>query len=70
MKQQHMVTMAAVTLVILAVLFGRSHHPHFVWDYIPAFSAILGYGGCWLLVVGAKALGKGWLERGEDYYNE
>jgi hypothetical protein len=31
---------------------------------------LLGYGGCWLLVVGAKLLGRGWLERGEDYYDE
>jgi hypothetical protein len=70
MNQSRVVVVACVALVILAAIFGQSHHPHFFWDYIPAFSALLGYGGCWLLVVSAKALGKHWLERGEGYYDE
>jgi hypothetical protein len=70
MNQSRVVAAAAAVLVILAAIFGRSHHPHFFWDYIPGFSALLGYGGCWLLVVGAKALGKRWLERDEDYYHD
>jgi len=57
-------------LVILAALFGRPHHPHFVWDYVPAFYALLGYAGCWLLVVGAKTLAQHWVERKEGYYDE
>ena len=60
----------SVALVVLSLLFGRPHHPHFVWDYFPPFYALLGYGGCWLLVVGAKTLAKRWVERGEGYYDE
>lgn len=70
MNRFRMAVAAAFVLVILSALFGRSYHPHFVWDYIPGFYALLGYAGCWLLVVGAKTLGKQWLERGEDYYDE
>jgi hypothetical protein len=70
MKQSRAVTGAAIVLLLLAAIFGRSHHPHFLWDYIPVFGAVLGYGGSWLLVVGAKSLSKRWLERDESYYGE
>ena len=66
---QQRVAVGTIALLALAVLFGRSPHPHFWWDYIPAFHAVLGYAGCWLLVVGAKGLGKRLLERREDYYD-
>jgi hypothetical protein len=69
MNQFRLVAAGAIVLVILSAIFGRSPHPHFIWDYIPGFAALLGYGGCWLLVVGAKTLGKRWLERSEDYYD-
>jgi hypothetical protein len=68
MSRSRLVTAGIVALVILAAIFGRSAHPHFFWDYIPAFAALFGYGGCWLLVVGAKKLGER-LQRSEDYYH-
>jgi hypothetical protein len=70
MNQSRLLAAIGVTLVFLSAIFGRSHHPHFFWDYIPAFSALLGYAGCWLLVVGAKTLGKRWLEHDEGYYDD
>jgi hypothetical protein len=70
MNQSRVVAGAAIVLVILSALFGRTHHPHFFWDYIPGFFALFGYAGGWLLVAGAKTLGKRWVERGEDYYDD
>lgn len=57
-------------LALLALLFGRPHHPHFWWDALPPVWALIGYAGGWLLVVGAKALARHWLERDEAYYDD
>ena len=69
MNRSRLIAAGILVLVILSAVFGQSYHPSFFWDYIPGFGALLGYAGCWLLVVGAKALGEHWLERDEDYYD-
>ncbi len=39
------------------------------WVHIPGFFAALGFFGCVAIVYIAKALGKWWLQRKEDYYD-
>ena len=58
----------SAALLVAAVLFGRSHHPHFWWEHVPGVWAAIGYGGCWLLVLFAKGLVRRLLERDEIYY--
>lgn len=60
----------AVALALAAWGFGRPHHPHFWWEVIPPLWGLLGFAGGWLLVLGAKALAKAWLERDEGYYDD
>jgi len=43
-------------LVVGGVLFGANPHPHFWWERIPAFAAVLGFAATWLLVFTAKKL--------------
>jgi len=47
-------------------------HPkiHFFWETLPFFSALYGFVGCILIVIGSKALGHWWLQKKEDYYEE
>ncbi len=44
-------------------------HPHlfFPWQSLPIFSALYGFVGCVIIILGSKALGL-WLTRKEDYY--
>ena len=58
-----------IGLFLASVVFGRPPHPHFWWDYIPGFQAILGFGGSWLLVLLAKSAAARRLERRDDYYD-
>jgi hypothetical protein len=44
-------------------------HPHFWWENIPVFSAIYGFIGCVVIIIGSKALGHHWLQKEEDYYD-
>lgn len=68
-------TLKRIVYVILALLvvidfFLPRHHPHFFWDEIPGFSAVYGFISCILIIVISKALGRFWLARSEDYYND
>ena len=42
--------------------------PHGWWDSIPAYWAIFGFVGCWVIVIGSKWLGKMFLSKDEDWY--
>jgi hypothetical protein len=71
MTRQRLAVLAFSALLLLAaVLFGRPHHPHFRWERVPGVWALIGFAGCWLLVLFAKALAKRVLERDEDYYGD
>ncbi len=51
-------------------LFGSPNPPHFWWERVPGYAALLGLGGAWLLGAGFRALGERWLQREECYYEE
>ena len=40
------------------------------WNKIPGFFIFFGLLGCILLILAAKALGKFWLTRDENYYDD
>jgi hypothetical protein len=54
-----------VGMVVVQYLFVPHDHPHFPWHYLPGYAAILGLGGCILVVQLSKALGKRLLQRPE-----
>ena len=59
------------TLVLLVALdFVIDKHAYFTWEGIAGFSAIYGFLSCVAIVAVSKILGKLWLQRGEDYYDE
>ncbi len=60
----------SIGISVIIGLFFRPEHPHFWWEKIPAFDAIFGFLGCVLIILGSKALGHHWLQKGEDYYND
>ncbi|MDP2968477.1 MAG: hypothetical protein Q8P64_04640 [Deltaproteobacteria bacterium] len=47
-------------------------HPevHFFWEAFPAFSALYGFIGCVVIIMGSKAIGHYWLQKREDYYEK
>ncbi|RLG32459.1 hypothetical protein DRN98_05260 [Methanosarcinales archaeon] len=63
-------------ILIISVIAGvlhdvMAHHEvHFVWDKIPAFHAIFGFLGCFVLIFLSKTLGHYLLMRREDYYDD
>lgn len=60
-----------MALSVAAEFILGAYHPEpgEWWTQIPAFYAIYGFVGCGLITVISKALGKGWLQRKEDYYD-
>lgn len=71
MKKWHWVAWGVAGAFFLGLqLFGPEHpYPH-AWDRIPGFYAVYGFLGCILIIVVAKGLGKAWLQKREDYYDE
>ena len=47
-------------------------HPeiHFSWEAFPAFSALYGFVGCIVIILGSKTIGHYWLQKNEDYYEK
>jgi hypothetical protein len=69
-KLRRLGVLALALLLGAGLLFGRPASPHFAWERIPGLFALLGFVDTWLLVLGAKALGRLWLERDEKYYGD
>lgn len=58
----------AIILVLLAVIeatIAPHYAPKFPWHYLPGYAAIIGLGGCLVVVLASKALGKAFLQRPE-----
>jgi hypothetical protein len=71
MKRWHWITLGVLTLVSIALQMFGPENPHaHVWDAIPGFYAVYGFTGCVVIIFVSKALGKGWLQKREDYYND
>ena len=45
-------------------------HIYFFWETLPVFSAVYGFIGCIVIIVGSKAIGHYWLQKKEDYYEK
>ena len=61
--------LALLTLASLIAQFvGEEGHGPFA--HVPAFWALFGFLGCALLILVSKAIGKYFLQRREDYYDE
>ena len=70
MSTKKVITIASLVIIlsiIVEVLFVDIHGK-FWWHELMGFDIIFGLSGCLLLIVGAKALGKEFLQRSEDYY--
>ncbi|EKD39194.1 MAG: hypothetical protein ACD_75C00479G0002 [uncultured bacterium] len=62
-----------VVVVVISLAAGLAT-PHDAahdqwWNRIPAFFALFGLGGCLLIIICAKALGKALLQKREGYYD-
>ncbi|MDD5482421.1 MAG: hypothetical protein PHP98_02030 [Kiritimatiellae bacterium] len=60
---------ALLSVFVAASLPGEPAHGYW-WDRIPAFYIFYGFAGCVLIIVFAKTLGKLFLQRKEDYYDD
>ncbi len=61
---------AVLVLLVVTDLFVPREHPHFIGDFIPGFWAVFGFTACTLIIVVSKWLGKRFLFRPENYYEE
>lgn len=59
-----------LTGLILEAFWFKPHHAVYAWQEIPGFYALLGLVSAGALMGFAKWLGKQWLYRKEDYYEE
>ena len=55
--------------IVAQILWG---HPHCedLWHKLPFFAAFYGVAGCLAIVWASKKLGKLWLQKKEDYYDD
>ena len=60
---------AAAADIVLPRLFPGGEG-HFGFEDIPGWDALYGFGSCVAIIVVSKLLGKLWLMRREDYYDE
>lgn len=68
MKRWHWTALALLTILSLAAQFAAERE--YWWEKIPAFWAVYGFVGCMLIIVIAKAIGKHFVQKKEDYYDE
>ena len=54
--------------IVLPLIFHGEHH--FGFESFPAFGAIYGFISCALIIVVSKFIGKVWLMRPEDHYDD
>jgi hypothetical protein len=59
-----------LALIVVADFFVHREHVEFIWERLPGWSALYGFGSCILLIFVSKFLGhRGGLMRPEDYYD-
>ncbi|MBC7324542.1 MAG: hypothetical protein H5T99_04420 [Moorella sp. (in: Bacteria)] len=61
---------AIFVLTFVLNLTAGGHHEESSWHHLPGLYIILGFGGCIAFVVMAKALGKYFLQRDDQYYEK
>lgn len=71
MKPLHWILLGLLNAATLVLYYFGPEHPYpKIWDAVPLFYAFYGFTGCIVIIVFSKALGKIWLQKGEDYYDE
>ncbi len=61
---------AAAAAAPVALDFLAHPHGETWWYHVPGFDFVYGFLGCVAIVVGAKVLGKAWLQRRERFYED
>lgn len=56
-----------VVSVLLEILFAH-HYTYYWWQSVISFDVFFGFIGCVLIIVVAKAFGKKFVQRDENYY--
>jgi hypothetical protein len=69
-KRVFYVSLAAIALaeIILPLIFHG--HSHFSFENLPAWGPVYGLLSCVAIIVVSKLIGKLWLMRREDYYDD
>ena len=71
MKKWHWISLITLIGITLAAQIFATHEKDEHWyNIIPAFWSVFGFVGCLLIIAVAKGLGKFFLQRKEDYYDE
>ena len=68
-RRLKIVSCLVLTGSVLAELLVHGHVSH-IWDKIPGFYAFFGFITCAVLIIVSKFLGKYWLKKDENYYDE
>jgi hypothetical protein len=70
-KRVFYVSLAAIALaeIILPLIF-HGGHSHFSFENFPAWGSVYGLLSCVAIIVVSKLIGKLWLIRREDYYDD
>lgn len=55
-------------MVIIEVMWAHPHH-HMIWNTVPGFDLLIGFAGGWALIILAKKIMAGILQKEEDYYD-
>lgn len=69
-QQRRRLFYLALVLIVIADFLVPREHPEYLWERLPGWSAVYGFGSCVLLIFVSKFLGhRGGLMRREDYYD-
>jgi uncharacterized membrane protein YhfC len=60
--------LVSAVVILLLCLFTPTSKVHFFWERFPLFYAVFGFVGCIVFILIAKALGKLFIQRDENYY--
>jgi hypothetical protein len=70
-KRLFYVALAAVAVAEIALpLIFHSGEAHFSFENFPAWGSIYGLASCIAIIILSKLIGKLWLMRREDYYDD
>ncbi|PDT09903.1 MULTISPECIES: hypothetical protein [unclassified Rhizobium] len=69
-QQRRRLFYLALVLIVIADFLVPREHAEYLWDRLPGWSAVYGFGSCVLLIFVSKFLGhRAGLMRREDYYD-
>ena len=70
-KRVFYISLAVIALaeIVLPLIF-HGEHSHFSFENFPAWGSVYGLISCVAIIVVSKLIGKLWLMRREDYYDD